>query len=116
MRILTTMDVDKLSSISKIETPANNFSFNFKNILSSFDVYADIKEFTNKKHDALHIQLICEEKYQADKVDIAMIKLQQYYSFKWGYVSEIDNSLVKNIPVRNLVINIDVFDIKNRVA
>ena len=111
MRLTTTFLIEELQKIEKPDTVANHFSFELKTELSLMGVRANIAEFTNKKYNKLHIQLVCEEPHQADKVDIAIIKLAQYYSFQWGYVSEIDHSLVSHIPSGNRVINIDIFDI-----
>ncbi len=111
MRLTTTFPIEELQKIDKPDTVANHFAFELKTELSLTGVQANIAEFTNKKYNKLHIQLICKEPHQADKVDIAMIKLAQYYNFKWGYVSDIDHTLITHLPSRNRVINIDIFDI-----
>ena len=111
MTVNTTFEIEALQKIEKIDTVANHFSFELKTELSLMGVVAKIAEFTNEQHNQLHIQLVCKEPHQADKVDMAMIKLAQYYKFEWGYVSDIDRSLVSHIPSRNRVINIDIFDI-----
>jgi len=108
----TTMEVGELQEIDKPNTPANHFSYELKMMLSENGARANVEEFTNKKYTNLHIQLVCEEKFQSDKVNIAMLRLKKYYNFTWGYVSEIDGTLVKSIPSANKVLNIDVFDIE----
>ncbi len=110
--LTTTLDTDCLQEISKPNTPANHLSYELKTLLSESGVKANIKEFTDKTYTKLHIQLVCEEKFQSDKVDIAMIRLHKYYNFNWGYVSEINGKLVKNISQTNKTLNIDIFDIR----
>ena len=109
--LTTTLSVDELQEIDKPDTVANHFSYELKTDLAANGVAANILEFTNKEYNQLHIQLICKESHQADKVDMAMMKLTQYYSFRWGYVSNTDHTLVASISGRSKVINIDVMDI-----
>ena len=111
MTLYTTFQIDELQKIEKINTTANHFSYELKTILSQLGVVASIHEYTNKKHDCLHIQLICKEKYQADKVDIAIKRLECYYDFSWNFVSDIDNTSVEYTPAGNKVFNVDIKNI-----
>ena len=111
LHLTTTLSIDELQEIDKPDTVANHFSYELKTDLATNGVVANILEFTNKQYNQLHIQLVCKEPHQADKVDMAMIKLAQYYNFNWGYVSDIDHTLITHLPSRNKVIKIDIFDI-----
>ena len=112
IRLTTTINVDELQEINKPDTPSNHFLYEFKTLLSQSGVKANLEEFTDKTYSKLHIQLACKEKFQSDKVNIAMIRLHQYYNFSWGYVSETNGKLVKNISATNKTLNIDIFDIR----
>jgi len=75
IHLTTTMEVSKLQKINKPDTPANHLAYELKTLLSQSGVKANVKEFTNKSYTNLHIQFICEEKFQADRVNIAMLQL-----------------------------------------
>ena len=114
--LVTTMDADKLQKIENINSFANNFSCEFKSFLSDRGIGAKIKEFTNKKHNELHIQLILDTAYSSavDMIPVLIRKLASFYDFDWGFVDDMNMELVSSASSQNKIINIDILNIKNK--
>ncbi len=114
--LITTMDADTLQKITELNSFANNFSYEFKSFLVDRGYRIVIKEFTNKKHNNLHVQLMLNEACSdaVGMIPVLMKKLSSFYNFNWGFVNEVDLSLVKNISPSNKTVYIDIISISNK--
>jgi len=79
--------------------------------LSSCGIRATIKEYVNKQHTNLHIQLNSKDANISDFVSVAIGRLKKDYDFNWGFVSEADKALTQSISSQYKIIYIDIFNI-----